>query len=204
MAGGICQTARRKQKMTLQKLKAELRSMVRARLEKISPAVRAVESIELCERLQAQIPSAHTILFFAPLPDELDVWPMLEMSLALETNCALPFFDAEKNTYGAKLLKTLATDIVIGKFGVREPAASCVEIPLNQFDLVLVPGMAFDLHGNRLGRGQGFYDRILSGASGVKCGVAHDFQLLEKIPAEPHDAKVDFIFTPSRGVRRKK
>ena len=185
------------------KFKTELRSHIRARLEKISAAVRAVESIDLCERLKAQIPSAHTILFFAPLPDELDVWPMLEMSLALGENCALPFFDAENNTYGAKLLKTLATDIVIGKFGVREPAANCAEIPLNRFDLLLVPGMAFDLYGHRLGRGQGFYDRILAEASGIKCGVAYDFQLLELIPTEAHDAKVDFIFTPSRGVRRK-
>ena len=87
---------------------------------------------------------------------------------------------------------------------MREPAATCEEIPLNKFDLMLVPGVAFDLSGNRLGRGQGFYDRILAEASGIKCGVAHDFQLLEKIPAEPHDAKVDFIFTPSRGLRRKK
>ena len=184
--------------------KSALRAHLRARLENISEAVRAVESIELCERLQAQIPSAHMILFFAPMPDELDVWPMLEMSLALGVNCALPFFDAEKKIYGAKLLKNLATDIVIGKFGVREPAASCEEIPLNQFDLVLVPGMAFDLAGNRLGRGLGFYDRILAEASGIKCGVAHNFQLLESIPTEVHDAKVDFIFTPARGVRRKK
>jgi len=184
--------------------KTDLRQKIRAQLENISEAVRAVESTGLCERLQAQIPSAHTILFFAPLPDELDVWPMLEMSLALGTNCALPFFDAEKNTYGARLLKTLATDIVLGKFGVREPAAGCEEIPLSRFDLVLVPGMAFDLNGHRLGRGRGFYDRILAEASGIKCGVAHDFQLLEKIPTEPHDAQVDFIFTPSRGVRRKR
>jgi len=183
--------------------KSDLRSHIRVRLEKISDAVRAVESIELCERLQAQIPSAHTILFFAPLPDELDVWPMLEMSLALGVNCALPFFDAEKKSYGAKLLKNLAADIVIGKFDVREPAAGCAEIPLDKFDLILVPGMAFDLSGNRLGRGKGFYDRILSAASGIKCGVGYDFQLLEAIPTEAHDAKVDFIFTPSRSVRRK-
>jgi len=186
------------------RLKSDLRAHLRARLENISEAVRAVESIGLCERLKAQIPSAHTILFFAPLPDELDVWPVLELSLALGVNCALPFFDAKKKTYGAKLLKNLATDIVPGKFGVREPAADCAEIPLDKFDLILVPGLAFDLSGNRLGRGKGFYDRILAEASGIKCGVCHDFQLLEKIPAEPHDAPVDFIFTPSRSVRRKK
>jgi 5-formyltetrahydrofolate cyclo-ligase len=184
--------------------KSDLRQKIRAALEKISPAVREVESIDLCERLKAQIPSAHTILFYAPLADELDIWPVLELSLALGTNCALPCFDAEKKTYGARLLNSLATDIVIGKFGVREPAASCSEIPLTLFDLVLVPGMAFDLHGNRLGRGLGFYDRILTEASGIKCGVAYDFQLLETIPTEPHDAKVDFIFTPSRCVKWKK
>jgi 5-formyltetrahydrofolate cyclo-ligase len=185
------------------RLKSDLRAHIRARLAKISDAVRAVESIELRERLQAQIPSAHTILFFAPLPDELDVWPMLELALATGTNCALPFFDAEKKAYGAKLLKQLSADIVIGKFGVREPAATCEEISLNQFDLVLVPGVAFDLSGNRLGRGQGFYDRILAEVSGIKCGVCHNFQLLEKIPVEEHDAKVDFIFTPAKGVKRK-
>ena len=184
--------------------KSDLRLHIRARLEKISPAVRAVESIDLCERLKAQIQSAHAILFFAPLADELDVWPVLELSLALGTTCALPFYDAEKKVYGARVLEKLATDIVAGKFGVREPAASCAEMPLTQFDLVLVPGVAFDLQGNRLGRGRGFYDRLLAEASGVKCGVGYDFQLLEKIPAEPHDAKVNFILTPNSCVKAKK
>jgi 5-formyltetrahydrofolate cyclo-ligase len=90
---------------------------------------------------------------------------------------------------------------VTGKFGVSEPLAECEPIPLDRFDLVLVPGVAFDVGGNRLGRGRGFYDRILAAASGVKCGVAYDFQLLDKIPAEAHDARVNFIFTPRRCVR---
>lgn len=182
--------------------KSELRSTIRAALKNISSAVRAVESIELCERLKAQMQSAHTILFFAPLADELDIWPVLEFSMALGNDCALPFFETEKNIYGARVIRKLATDIVTGKFGVREPAPHCAEIPLNSIDLVLVPGLAFDLQGNRLGRGQGFYDRLLSQVSGVKCGVGYDFQLREEVPTEPHDAKVDFIFTPSRSVRR--
>ncbi|HXI72721.1 MAG TPA: 5-formyltetrahydrofolate cyclo-ligase [Verrucomicrobiae bacterium] len=184
--------------------KSDLRQMIRAMLEKISPAVRAVESIELCERLKSQMPSAHTILFFAPLPNELDVWPVLELSLALGTTCALPFFDAEKKSYGAKAIQKLATDIVPGKFGVREPAASCTEIPLDKFDLVLVPGVAFDLLGNRLGRGQGFYDRLLQAVSGVKCAICYDLQLRENIPTEPHDAKVDFVLTPGKIVNARR
>jgi len=204
VAGGIFQLAETKNQMNEPELKSALRQMIRTQLDKISPAVRAVESAALCERLQAQMPSAHTILFFAPLPDELDVWPVLELSLALGTNCALPFFDPAKKTYGAKIINQLATDIAIGKFGVREPAAGCAEIPLDRFDLILVPGLAFDLSGNRLGRGKGFYDRILKEASGIKCGVGYDFQLLEKIPTEPHDAPVDFMLTPARCLRRKK
>ena len=126
---------------------------------------------------------------------------LLEEFLAAGKILALPFFDAGKKIYGARQVENLATEIIAGKFGVREPASSCAEVPLNQFDLVLVPGVAFDLSGNRLGRGRGFYDRLLAEASGVKCGVGYDFQLLENIPAEPHDGKVKFIFTPSRCVK---
>jgi 5-formyltetrahydrofolate cyclo-ligase len=190
--------------MKIQEVKSDLRQKMSAALGKISPAVRAAESIDLCERLKTQIPSAHTILFFAPLPDELDVWPVLELSLALGTTCALPFFDTARQSYGARLLARLATDIVTGKFGVREPAAHCAEISLEKFDLVLVPGMAFDLRGNRLGRGRGFYDRLLEKISGVKCGVGYDFQLMDAIPAEPGDVKLDFVFTPVRCVKSKK
>jgi 5-formyltetrahydrofolate cyclo-ligase len=204
MAVAIFQTAGGQTKMNEPVSKNALRVKMATALAKISPAVRAVESIELVERLKAQIPSAHTILFFAPLPDELDIWPVLELSMALGTTCALPFFDAQNQVYGARVLNKLAIDIVAGKFGVREPAASCAEISLEKFDLVLVPGMAFDLSGSRLGRGQGFYDRLLEKISGIKCGLAYDFQLLEKIPTEPHDARVDSVFTPSRCVKTKR
>ena len=184
-------------------LKNALRQMIRARLENISPAVRAVESVDLCARLEPQLRSAHTILFFAPLADELDVWPLLEKCVTAKKICALPAFNPATQSYAARLLFNPATEIATGKFGVREPQAGCPEISLTEFDLVLVPGVAFDLSGNRLGRGRGFYDRILTETTGVKCGVAYDFQLLEKIPTEPHDATVNFIFTPSRCVKRK-
>jgi 5-formyltetrahydrofolate cyclo-ligase len=188
--------------MDTTELKKTLRGIVRARLEKISLAVRLVESLDLCQRLEPQLRSAHTVLFYAPLPDELDVWPLMEKLLSSKV-CALPAFEPATGRYSARRVRNLETDIFTGEFGVSEPLPGCEAIPLSHFDLVLVPGMAFDLAGNRLGRGKGFYDRILAEASGVKCGVAYDFQLQENIPTEPHDAKVNFIFTPSRCVRRK-
>ena len=182
-------------------LKADLRQKIRAALEQISPAVRAVESIGLCDRLEPQLRSAHTVLFFAPLADELDVWPLLENFLAAGKTCALPFFDTAAKEYSARRVQNLAADISIGKFGVREPVSICPEIPPEKFDLILVPGVAFDWNGNRLGRGQGFYDRLLKNIRGVKCGVGYDFQLIGKIPVEPHDARMNFIVTPTRCVK---
>jgi len=185
----------------IQAAKVLLRKQIRGALKDISPAVRDVESIGLCERLEPQLRSARTILFFAPLPDEPDVWPLLEKFLAAGKICALPCFDPASQNYFARQIKNPSTDVAAGKFGVREPAPSCVKIPLEKFDLVLVPGVAFDWNGNRLGRGKGYYDRLLVKISGIKCGVGYDFQLLGKIPAEPHDAKVDFILTPERCLK---
>ncbi len=186
------------------KQKMELRARMHAALADVSPTVRMAASIELCDRLKTQMPSANTILFFAPLADELDVWPLMEESIALGVTCALPFFDAEKNIYGARQIQNPATEIIAGKFGVREPSSNCVEIPFEKFNLVLVPGMAFDVQGNRLGRGRGFYDRLLVAVGGIKCGVCYDGQLFPEIPTESHDAKVDFILTPSKLVRKKR
>lgn len=187
--------------MTVTEQKAVLRKQITEARGKISLAVRTVESHDLCRRLEPQLRSAHTILFYAPLPDELDVWPLLEKLLPTRTVCALPAFDPAAKTYVARRVQNLETDIAAGQFNVSEPLPECDEVPLNRFDLILVPGVAFDLHGNRLGRGKGFYDRILSAASGMKCGVAYDFQVLEEIPAEPHDAKMNFIATPTRCVK---
>lgn len=202
MARRICPAPKRKGQgpVNLQSSKAELRHKMRLALANVTPAVRAVESIDLCDRLEPQLRSAHAILFFAPLPDELDVWPLLEKSLAAGKTSALPFFDATSDSYSARIIQRLETDIVTGKFGVREPAANCAPISFEQLHLVLVPGMAFDLHGRRLGRGRGFYDRLLEKVSGIKCGVCLDFQIVENLPAEPHDAKVGFIATPNRCV----
>lgn len=184
--------------MTLSEQKSVLRKQIGAKLKDISPSVRIVESMDLCARLEAQLQSAHTILFFAPMTDELDIWLLLQKFLASKKICALPYFDSSTQIYSARRVLNLESDVVAGKFSIREPVSTCEEIALDKFDAVLVPGLAFDLNGDRLGRGRGFYDRILSKASGVKCGVAYDFQLMEKLPVEPHDAKVNFIVTPNR------
>ena len=181
--------------------KSALRKQFREALQKMSPAVRIAESIELCDRLEPQLQSARTILFFAPLPDEPDVWPLLEELLPTKKICALPAFDSATRVYSARRVQNVTTDLSAGKFGVREPSATCAEIPLEKFDLVLVPAVAFDWHGHRLGRGRGFYDRLLARVRGIKCGVGFDKQVVNEIPAGSHDIRMDFIVTPTRLVK---
>lgn len=81
-------------------------------------------------------------------------------------------------------------------FGVHQPTIECEVVPLEEIRGLLIPGLAFDREGNRLGRGKGFYDRVLETYLGMKVGVAYSLQLSEeKLPTEPHDAKMNFIIT---------
>jgi 5-formyltetrahydrofolate cyclo-ligase len=181
-------------------LKAGLRRQIRAALERISPVARAVASDAACQRLKIQMQSAGMVLFFAPLPSEVNVWPLLEQALAAGRTAALPRFDSTCRSYTACRVENLAAEIVSGQFGIREPGAACPEISLERLDLILVPGVAFDLAGRRLGRGKGYYDRLLAKAAGLKCGVAFDEQIVDAVPAAAHDVKMDFILTPTRCV----
>jgi 5-formyltetrahydrofolate cyclo-ligase len=69
---------------------------------------------------------------------------------------------------------------------------------MDQLEMVLAPGVAFDRQGRRLGRGKGFYDRLLSNAEGKACGVAFNEQLVETIPVEAHDRRVQWLLTPTQ------
>ena len=81
------------------------------------------------------------------------------------------------------------------QFGIGEPTGA-VWSDLDAIQLIIVPGVAFDRNGNRMGRGRGFYDRMLKSTLGaLKIGIAYDFQMLDARPVEPHDVKMDRIIT---------
>jgi 5-formyltetrahydrofolate cyclo-ligase len=184
-------------------LKASLRSQIRQNLKRISPTQRETYSSRARATLEEHLiwKNAQTILFFAPMPDELDIWPSLRVALAASKQVFLPRFDSTTNSYAACEVKFPDTDVRIGQFGIREPSESCPQFPLNQLDFVLAPGVAFDLHGRRLGRGKGFYDQLLATVRGKTCGVAFDEQIVTEIPVEPHDVLLNCILTPSRWIQ---
>lgn len=184
----------------VQQAKARMREQIRAELRAITAAERAASSLQACDLLEKQPvwQKAAAILLFAPLPDEPDLWQLLEASLAAGRTIALPQYNRALGAYVPALIRHAADDLAIGRFGVREPAAHCPTIPLNRLDFMLVPGVAFDVEGRRLGRGKGYYDRFLAAFAGVACGVAFDRQLVPRVPSEAHDARVNCILTPTR------
>jgi 5-formyltetrahydrofolate cyclo-ligase len=183
----------------LMSAKALLRDSVRQQVRALSPTERNSCSERLCERLRGLTvwQRATTVLLFAPLVDEPDITPLLEEALSSGRKVAMPRFDAGAQIYQAASLAG-RHELEPGRFGALEPIAGCPSISLKQLDFILVPGIAFDLVGRRLGRGKGFYDRLLAEVLGHKCGVAFDVQIVAELPEEPHDVRVDSILTPTR------
>lgn len=129
----------------------------------------------------------------------------MEESLAVGKIVGLPRFSAERSGYVAGQVRDLARDVRIGQFQIREPVESCPELGVAQFDLILVPGVAFAHTGHRLGRGKGYYDRMLKDVPREKlCGVAFEEQWLPEIPAAEHDVKMEFVVTPTGFFRCQK
>ncbi len=199
----MARTVRAGQKaVSIPEAKKGLRTRVREELKRMSPDERERESAAACALLKMQSvwKEAQSVLLFAPLAEELDIWVLLNEVMSAGKVAALPRFKKETGAYAACRIQDMAADLFAGRFGIREPNESCLEIT-DRFDLLLVPGVAFDLKGGRLGRGTGFYDRLLSTLSGPKCGVAFDQQIVEGVVLERHDYKMDYLLTPTRWVK---
>ncbi len=188
--------------MSVAEAKVALRTEVRVWLAQMSSSERLAASERACGLLRRQPlwQAARCILGYAPTRQELDVWPVLLEALRSGKTVALPRFEPRLEVYKACQVEDLAQDLAPGKFGIREPVARCATVALNRLDLILAPGIAFDLHGRRLGRGKGYYDRLLADTHGRTCGVAYDQQIVPAVPVGPHDIHLNCILTPTRWI----
>ena len=186
----------------IQQTKAVMRREIAAKLKELTPTRRESASGLARALLQGQRVwrEARSVLFYAPLPHELDVWALMEKALAGGKTVGLPRFEAETGSYIPCSIENLARDLQEGRYGIREPAGRCGRLAINGLDLILAPGVAFDMRGCRLGRGKGHYDRLLAAARGQVCGVVFDEQIVQEVPAEPHDVFVNCILTPTRWI----
>lgn len=170
---------------------------MRTRLSALSASDRAERSQQIVRRLIAlpQWNEARRILLFSPLASEPDLDLLWSTGNLERKQCAYPRINGDQLTL-CEVMKL--TELQISRWSLREPADLIANRrPLSEFDLVLVPGLAFTASGQRLGRGGGYYDRLfrLPTSGPLKIGVSFAFQLLERLPIEPHDVAVDLVIT---------
>ena len=112
---------------------------------------------------------------------------IIEQAKTLVKKIALPRVEEDKITfYELSSIKSL----IRGRFGIMEPPPS---VPISEIDILVVPGIAFDKTGNRLGYGKGYYDRLMSGKQTFSIGLAYSFQLLENLPYDRYDKRLDAV-----------
>jgi 5-formyltetrahydrofolate cyclo-ligase len=176
--------------------KAKIRRRIRNKKNVLSDMEKSHSSIAVFEKIEAlpEFINAKSILLFWSLPDELPTHNFI-VKWSAKKQMLLPMVKGDK-----MLIKpfTNTEDLRKSDIGIWEPEAQ--KEYLRQIDLVIVPGIAFDKAKNRLGRGKGYYDRYFNNKNITKIGVCYDFQLLEIIPTEPFDVRMDKIITPNYTV----
>jgi 5-formyltetrahydrofolate cyclo-ligase len=147
---------------------------------------------------------ARVVLAYYPKPGEVDTGKIISKALSDGKTVLLPKIIAEGKVFEARKIDSVY-ELSRGAYGIMEPPAGAENIPFEKIDIVIVPGVAFDRHGNRVGHGKGYYDEALKKMNGArKVALAFDFQIIDGgIPAEAHDIKVDEIITESRRINAK-
>jgi 5-formyltetrahydrofolate cyclo-ligase len=140
--------------------------------------------------------NANSIMVYYPLKGEVDLLGMIRKDLEFKVK-RVAFPVIKQGELVPYCIKDLEKDFCRGSLGIKEPDTTKTSpLPIDELDLVLVPGLAFDRTRNRLGRGKGFYDRFLKRcpAKTKKVGVAFEFQILENLPVSiPNDEKLDLV-----------
>lgn len=168
----------------------------------ISPGDIRIMSKKVMDRINKQefFSNSHTLAGYMPLPDEVDIVPLIQTAIERGKTVVLPKCEQRKKMLTLHEVRNLDTDLCIGFAGIREPK-NTIPVYSNCIDLILVPGRAFDKRGSRLGRGGGYYDRFLAkNVSAVKVGVAFEFQIMDELEASIHDVQMDFIVTEQRVI----
>lgn len=188
---------------------AELRQRTKQALRKQMRAVRAALPASACDARSAaitkrlftlpELDAASTLLAFASVRNEVRTGPSLKAAWAAGKRVALP------RVVGDELclqLITAETPLTEGPFAIPEPPESSARIEPDEVDFALVPALAVDPRGYRIGYGGGYYDRLIPQLSkACSCAVAYDFQLISEVPELPFDVEVDLVVTDERLIR---
>lgn len=179
--------------------KKELRQKILTLLREQKEKERSAKSLCILDKLlkKPEFKSALTVLFYATFDGEVDTLPMMQRAQQLGKRISLPHILRKEKRMIPTVVESLENDLEIGPYGVKQPKHTQEKtLNVNELDLVIVPGLAFDRNNYRLGRGQGYYDRFLAELSHrtPAIGLAFDFQIVDQLPPkEEHDIPVSCV-----------
>ena len=158
-------------------------------------SVSKIKSDEIRQRLLGieRVKQAKTICTFISAFKEPDTVEIIKELWEQDKKIVVPITDIESGTLSLSYINSM-DDMKKGAYGILEPK-TVRTADENNIDIILVPGLAFDRNGGRMGFGKGYYDRLLESSKAVKIGLCYDFQILEKIPTESHDVPMNFVIT---------
>ena len=176
--------------------KSKMRELLVQKRRMLPSAERAMFSEQVLQQLEQMhcFRDAKTVLLYYPVQNELDVLPLVK-KYKREKTLLFPV----SHRRGITVHPYAGNEQMHrGKFGIPEPTTPAYE---GKIDLIIVPGVAFDAKGRRLGRGGGYYDRFIKKQThAVLVGVGYDFQLVDEVPAARHDQRVHRIILPSKTI----
>lgn len=177
--------------------KSDIRRRVKARKAMLDDTERdraARDVFSLLEQTAAFM-LADRILMYHSLPDELSTHEFIRRWAPRKH-----FYLPRVNGVNLDILPYDESRLSLGSFHIEEPTGNDTT-NINEIELIIVPAVAFDRHGNRVGRGKGYYDRLLSDSKATKIGVGYDFQLIEEgIDTDPHDVQMDMVITETHHI----
>lgn len=174
--------------------KQEIRAQIRANIKLMQKVERDAASINICQHIIAtqEWQMAKTVWLYAALPDEVDLSLLIQNAGECGKQVLLPVIDGDN-----LLIKFYEPQYIVqtGKYNIKEPTDYCPTLSnLDEIDIAVIPGRAFTRNGLRMGRGKGYYDRILPSLRCPKWGVAFACQIVDEIPTDPWDVPLDRIF----------
>lgn len=162
--------------------------------ERIAASDKVFEQIEKA----AAFVMASNILMYHSLPDELSTLSFIE-----RWHTRKRFYLPRVNGVNLEILPYDKSRLHLGAFNIEEPDGNDTT-PIEDIELIIVPGVAYDRNGNRIGRGKGFYDRLLRSSRATTIGVAYHCQLVDDIEPDDFDVPVDFVVTEQAFIKTKK
>ena len=188
----------------LREAKLTLRRAVLARRDALATDDRAAAGAAIAAGLAAlaSFASARTVLLTLPFRSEWDTLPLVRQALAAGKSVVVPRVNATTRMLELHAIEDPVRDAGPGHQGIPEPLAHCPMVAPGAVDWVLVPGVAFDEGGWRIGYGGGYYDRLLPSLAAVVPRIAGAFnlQLVARVPSAEHDIAVDAIVTETRTI----